>query len=1028
MCDVDILVEDALDATCCIENVQYPYTEYDAFNIDQLEPSSYLYDASYDSTDCVVSFNWAAYDEGCPGQPPCFDKVEFYVWKDNWTPTLAYTDTTGVSYGTFEYDLANLQALNDTLCLEGWWYGYSKAYDCCCNVEENTTADDSVFVSVEATHFKIKARDHVTLSDTLYEGKLFDVEIIPVNDCGLRDCEFEGCIEGCTNYNSNIVNLTLFSNPTMIYDGYLLTENNVAHMTMNDLVIKAWLCPCCGMYSYSDPITVIYPPIEPPTNTSAYDIPNDQGGWISVDYELSLNDPFNTTHYPHVNPAYMPFIDHYVVARNSLPDGSGTWHAIAFVDLYDPVVGNLGHVDIQVPAGDTLYPYQMAAVCTDAKLFSEDLEINLKSKKALKETTKKNNSPEVVYVTDGLKLGKSSQSPWSGCGNAAGRDNIPGYADMTVFLEGPYQAGGTMNNGTLVIPTISPYDSEDIGTLPTVTGRTLIDWIYVQLRSTSDGETVQEANAFVLDNGKVVDTQGNYSLPFFYTSGKQYFVVVQHRNHLSMMSLQRKCFGDSPTESSTIDLTLAGSVWDNGFKQVETGVYAMYAGDANHNGEVQTSDKNDYWNIQVGQAGYKESDFNLNGQVQTSDVNDKWQYNVGASTKVPVQLPPPPKNSNNNASRNTQDANNKSVGLTFYFENGFLAPDHSYYEFDVMIGATESDTRLGDTQVYLDYSTDGFGESIVDNSKITVTKGVLLQGDFSGLDLYSLLNMEDNTASRVSITYQYNLAALLPSVGNIVPKLPDTDQLMHVRIDIANMYATAGLSFDIPLMTGQQYQSDNLTANKYDPINAGNSDDHTLPVELSSFTAVFNAADDNIKLEWNTATETNVLGFNIYCSEIDDLSRAGRHINYSLLDAAGTTSEPQSYDYIDVVSDVYATHYYWLEVVDLGGTSSLHGPIAYTPGDLDGDMTPDLIDETKLIGCWPNPAKDNAQIKYQIKGSVIAQDATISVYNIRGELVTKAQGSNGVARLDTSEFAHGIYFYRLQTDDFSEIKKMIVVK
>jgi len=161
---------------------------------------------------------------------------------------------------------------------------------------------------------------------------------------------------------------------------------------------------------------------------------------------------------------------------------------------------------------------------------------------------------------------------------------------------------------------------------------------------------------------------------------------------------------------------------------------------------------------------------------------------------------------------------------------------------------------------------------------------------------------------------------------------------------------------------------------------------------------------------------------------VKDLTRAGRHINYSLVPAAGTTTEPQSYVYSDVVADVYATHYYWLEVVDFGGTSSFHGPYAYTPGDIDGDSTPDLIASTELLGNFPNPAVNSTKIKYQIKGTVIDQNATISVYNVRGELVTTLQGRNGVATLDTSNMGHGIYFYRLQTNDYSDIKKLIVVK
>lgn len=37
------------------------------------------------------------------------------------------------------------------------------------------------------------------------------------------------------------------------------------------------------------------------------------------------------------------------------------------------------------------------------------------------------------------------------------------------------------------------------------------------------------------------------------------------------------------------------------------------------NGQVQASDKNTYFNAQVGQSGYREADFDLNGEVQALD-------------------------------------------------------------------------------------------------------------------------------------------------------------------------------------------------------------------------------------------------------------------------------------------------------------------------------------------------------------------------------------------------------------------------
>jgi len=64
-------------------------------------------------------------------------------------------------------------------------------------------------------------------------------------------------------------------------------------------------------------------------------------------------------------------------------------------------------------------------------------------------------------------------------------------------------------------------------------------------------------------------------------------------------------------------------------------VFGLITGDANGNGQIQTDDNNDIWEVEVGSAGYKRSDYNLNGQVQTDDKNDFWNNNVGKGTQVP---------------------------------------------------------------------------------------------------------------------------------------------------------------------------------------------------------------------------------------------------------------------------------------------------------------------------------------------------------------------------------------------------------
>ncbi|MDP8227510.1 MAG: T9SS type A sorting domain-containing protein, partial [Candidatus Celaenobacter polaris] len=85
-------------------------------------------------------------------------------------------------------------------------------------------------------------------------------------------------------------------------------------------------------------------------------------------------------------------------------------------------------------------------------------------------------------------------------------------------------------------------------------------------------------------------------------------------------------------------------------------------------------------------------------------------------------------------------------------------------------------------------------------------------------------------------------------------------------------------------------------------------------------------------------------------------------------------------------------------------------------------------DHTSILGNFPNPAKGSTVIKYHLKGSAMNQDATIKIYNICGEFVKTVQGTCGAAQIDISDMATGIYFYKLENQNFDEVKKMILVK
>ena len=148
------------------------------------------------------------------------------------------------------------------------------------------------------------------------------------------------------------------------------------------------------------------------------------------------------------------------------------------------------------------------------------------------------------------------------------------------------------------------------------------------------------------------------------------------------------------------------------------------------------------------------------------------------------------------------------TSITFTFANGEITgTSPTYYEFDVMAAAGESGTRIGDCMAYINYNTEYFVSRVKSNGKITVSTGTLTQGI-----LYSLM-VNDNTASRVAITVHY-IKSNQPELANELPTTPT--QWVHVKIEIADLSKTTGLGFEQRLMSGNEYESGNLS--KYSPV------------------------------------------------------------------------------------------------------------------------------------------------------------------------------------------------------------------
>lgn len=379
-----------------------------------------------------------------------------------------------------------------------------------------------------------------------------------------------------------------------------------------------------------------------------------------------------------------------------------------------------------------------------------------------------------------------------------------------------------------------------------------------------------------------------------------------------------------------------------------------------------------------------------------------------------------------------------TTSITFTFAHGQITgTSPQYYEFDVMASAGASGTKLGDTQVYINYNTSGFGSNIVANGKVTVTKGALLKGDVLGSALYDIVNVVDNTPSRLSITNGYNFDSS-PTWANDLLTTPDT--LLHIKIEIANPSAGAGLSFEQLLMDGNQYESDNTT--KYDPVIASDTDDASLPVVLSVFTAT--GSLNGVELKWITESEINNAGFEILraTKEAGTYQLIDSYLNNPDLQGQGNSSTRHIYYYKDELVTMGQTYWYKLIDIDYNGVRVIHGPVSATVQLQDSRITSIPTNTPrvfKLYPNFPNPFNPSTKLQFDIpalKGNVI--DASLIIYNSLGQKVRELYsgqliGGRYQTRWDGQTEAgtrapSGIYFAVFRAGSYQQTIKLMLMK
>jgi hypothetical protein len=92
-----------------------------------------------------------------------------------------------------------------------------------------------------------------------------------------------------------------------------------------------------------------------------------------------------------------------------------------------------------------------------------------------------------------------------------------------------------------------------------------------------------------------------------------------------------------------------------------------------------------------------------------------------------------------------------------------------------------------------------------------------------------------------------------------------------------------------------------------------------------------------------------------------------------------------------------------------------------------GELIPDVY---ALEQNYPNPFNPSTTIKFSLPEATTVK---LTIYNALGELVSELvnnnlEAGNHIIEFDASQFASGVYLYRINTNDFVEAKKMVLTK
>ena len=218
--------------------------------------------------------------------------------------------------------------------------------------------------------------------------------------------------------------------------------------------------------------------------------------------------------------------------------------------------------------------------------------------------------------------------------------------------------------------------------------------------------------------------------------------------------------------------------------------------------------------------------------------------------------------------------------------------------------------------------------------------------------------------------------------------------------------------------------------------------DAALPVVLTTFVAV--AGDARVTLKWETQSEMNNLGFEIWrsVSQEGPYHLLSSYVNNPDLRGQFNSNAPSTYVYVDELVVNNRTYWYRLVDVDVNGVRTVHGPISATPHALGNAVTTISAEAPATFALYPNfPNPFNPVTTLQFDVPALQEDAVavkLRVFNLKGQVVkvlfsgTVVPGQYRIQwRGDDANgrpLPAGLYIAVFQSAYFQKAIKMMLVK